>query len=130
MAGPSQPFSTQGENIIIAAMVVGLVALLIAGFAVFGAPLPALLAPVPLALFCWTGVRKDLRHVRRHGWNAADGSDGPDGGGGGPRPPEPAPEGPSGGDGEQFDWDAFLAEFRDHVDRQPVDVNVDRQPVA
>jgi len=111
--------SSQGENVIIAGMAVGLLGLLIAGFAAFGAPVAVLLGPMPVMLFIFAGVRKDLRHVRTHGWNVAGDSDGPNGGGGRrPGPSEPAPQGPSGG--EEFDWDAFVTQFWDHVDRQPV----------
>lgn len=111
--------SAQGENVIIAGMAAGLLGLLIAGFGAFGAPVGVLLGPAPLILFIYVGVRKDLLHVRRYGWNVAGGSDGPNHGGGGrPGPREPAPQDPSGG--EQFDWDAFATQFWDHVDRQPV----------
>ena len=61
--------SPQGENVIIAMIGVVLLLVLIAGFVPFGAPVAAVLAPVPLILFIFGGVRKDLRHVRRHGWN-------------------------------------------------------------
>ena len=115
--------SAQGENVAMAAMAAGLVGLLIAGFAAFGAPVVAMIAPLPLILLCFGFVRQDLRHVHRHGWNAAGGSDGSDGEGdgrgGGPGKDEPAPPGPSGG-GEQFDWDAFVSQFWEHVERQPV----------
>jgi hypothetical protein len=111
--------SPQGENVIIAMIGVVLLLVLIAGFVPFGAPVAAVLAPVPLILFIFGGVRKDLRHVRRHGWNVVRGSDGPNGGGGRPTPDTPTPQGPS-GDGERFDWDAFTTQFWEHVDHQPV----------
>ena len=111
--------SAEGENVIMATMAAGLLGILIAGFVVFGAPVAVFLAPLPLILLCFGAVRKDLRHVRRHGWNVVGGSDEPNGEGRRPGPPEPAPQGPSGG-GEQFDWDVFVIQFWDHVDRQPV----------
>lgn len=113
--------SAQGENVAMATMAAGLVGFLIAGLAAFGAPLAVLVAPLPLLVLCFGAVRKDLRHVRRHGWNTGRAGDDPDGegGGGGPARPDPAPPAPS-GEGEQFDWDAFVTQFWEHVDRQPV----------
>ncbi|MGB9182506.1 MAG: hypothetical protein WCB67_00440 [Solirubrobacteraceae bacterium] len=98
-------------------MAAGLLGVFVLGFAMVGAPLPALLPPVVLILVCVAVVRNDVLHVRRHGWGTR-GTDGPNG----PShqgPQEPTPHGPS-GDGEQFDWDAFATQFRDHVERQPV----------
>lgn len=114
---PPQLLSAHGEKVILAAMPVGLLSVLILGFAVLGAPLAALLVPVPLMLLCIAAVRKDLRHVRRHGWSSGgDGSNG-DGRSGGPDEPiSPVPP----GDGGDFDWDAFVVQFWDQVDRQPV----------
>lgn len=111
--------SNQGENVITALMGVGLLSLLSAGFGVFGAPVMVLLAPAPLILVCLAAVRKDLRHVRTHGWNTPGGSEDPNDDGGRPGPDEPTPQGPS-SDGEQFDWDGFLRQFWEQVDRQPV----------
>lgn len=111
--------STQGDNVIIAIMGAGLVILLMGGFVLFRAPVAAVLAPVPLVLLCFGAVRKDLRHVRRHGWNVDGDSDGPEDERRRPGPDEPGPQGPSGG-GEQSDWETFVTQFWDHVDRRPV----------
>lgn len=100
-------------------MPVVLLSVLTLGFAALRAPLPTLLLPVPLILLCIVAVRKDLLHVRRFGWSSAGGSNGSNGDGRRPGPDEPAPSAPSGG-GEQLDWDAFVVQFWDHVERQPV----------
>jgi hypothetical protein len=118
--------SAQGEKVIILGMAIGLLGLLALGFAAVSAPVSALLPPFVLALLCVAAVRKDLRHVLRHGWSTR-GTDGPNGESR-EGPHEPIPQGPS-GDGEQFDWDAFSSQFWDHVERQPV-VHSERQPVA
>ncbi|MGH2869289.1 MAG: hypothetical protein ACRDNK_17220 [Solirubrobacteraceae bacterium] len=117
MPRPPQLLSSQGEKVIIAGMAAGLLGLFVLGFAVVGAPAPALLPPVVLILLCVSAASSDVLHVRRHGWGT-HGTDGPNGQSG-QDPHEPAPQGPPGG-GEQFDWDAFATQFRDHVERQPV----------
>lgn len=119
MRRPPQLLSDQGEKVIIAGMAAGLLSLLCLGFALVGAPPSALLVPVPLILLCLAAVHEDLSHVRRHGWSGGGGSDGSNGGGQRDGPPRPFPPGPS-GPGEQFDWDAFVTQFWEHVERQPV----------
>jgi hypothetical protein len=110
--------SAQGEKVIIFGMVIGLLGFLSLGFAAVGAPVSALMLTALLILVCLVAVRRDLLHVRRHGWGDGRGADGPNGQSRhGPR--EPTPPGPS-GDGEQFDWDAFVTQFWEHVDREPV----------
>ncbi len=99
-------------------MPVGLLGVLILGFAVLSAPPAALLGPVPVILLCIVAVRKDLRHVRRYGWGSSS-SGGSNGEGRPGGPTEPLPPAPS-GDGDEFDWDAFVVQFRDHAERQPV----------
>jgi len=107
--------SAQGEKVIISAMGIGLLSLLVLGFVILAAPVPARFVPV---ILLWVAaVRGDVLHVRKHGWGIR-GSDGPDGDGG-RHPSEPTPPAPS-GDGEQFDWDAFVTQFWEHVDRAPV----------
>lgn len=108
--------SAQGEKVVIAAMPVVLLSLLILGFAALRAPVAALIVPVPLILLCIAAVRKDLGHVLRHGWSGGGGGPGGGGRGGVPQPGSPLPP----GDGEQFDWDAFVDQFWDHVEREPV----------
>lgn len=114
---PPQLLSNPGEKVILAGVAAAFLSVLIFGFAILRAPTFAELLPASLVLLFLISARKDFIHVRRHGWGDG-GNDGPGGGGlSGPR--EPVPSGPP-GDGEQFDWDAFTVQFRDHVERQPV----------
>ncbi len=98
-------------------MGIGLLSILVLGWVILGAPVTALLVPVPIILLWVAAARKDLLHVRKHGWGTS-GSDGANGDGG-RHPSDPTPPAPS-GDGEQFDWDSFVTQFREHVDRTPV----------
>ncbi len=98
-------------------MGIGLLSLLVLGFVILGAPVPARFVPVPIILLWVAAARNDLLHVRKHGWGTG-GSDGPNGDGG-RHPSEPTPPAPS-GDGEPFDWDAFATQFQEHVDSTPV----------
>lgn len=104
---------------VIASLSVGLLGVLLLGFAVVRAPLAPLLVPVLLIALCVIAVRNDVLHVRRHGWSDGSGSDGSDGEGRRGGPDEPDPPIPS-GDGDRFDWDAFELQFQEHVDREPV----------
>lgn len=104
-------------------MPVFMLCLLILGFAALGAPVVVLLAPTPMILLCVGIVRKDLRHVLEHG--LGDSGDGSGGEGRGGLPAPVSPLGPS--DGEQFDWDAFVVQFWDHVEREPA---AELEPVA
>jgi hypothetical protein len=111
--------STHGEKVILLAMATGLLGMLVIGFAVLGAPVAMLLFPVLLILLSFMAVRGDVAHVRRFGWSVAGDTDDPSPGGGPDGPQQPGPVDPT-GSGEQFDWDAFVIQFWEHVDRQPV----------
>jgi hypothetical protein len=110
--------SAQGEKVIVFAIVAGLLSVLSVGFATLRAPVSALALPVVLILVSIVAVRRDLRHVHRHGWSDSRGPDGSDGqspqDSGPPDPPSPS------GDGVEFDWDAFVTQFWEHLDREPV----------
>ncbi len=115
---PPQLLSLEGEKVIISGIAVGLLTVLVIGFATLRAPILPLLVPVPLILLAIFAVRKDLGHVRRYGWGTT-GGEGPNSDGGIHKTDEPPPPGPS-GDGEQFDWEGFVTQFWEHVDREPV----------
>jgi hypothetical protein len=119
---PQPTLSSQAEKVILAGSAAGLLALLAFAFLVAGAPVAIALTPVALVAALTAAVGRDLRHVARHGWYrgpGANGSDGPDGDG---NPHEPNPQLPS-GDTAELDWDGFVADFWEYVERE-------RQPVG
>ena len=91
------------------------------GFLATGAPVVIALGPIALvvALTAWT--RGDLRHVARYGWHHGPGADGPSGRDPGD-PLDPDPQGPS-GDTIDPEWDHFISQFWEHVERE-------REPVG
>ncbi|HWE11532.1 MAG TPA: hypothetical protein VG325_19450 [Solirubrobacteraceae bacterium] len=122
MSHPHPALSPQGEKVVICGFSAGILAFLALGFGVLGAPVPIALVPFVLAVGLVTAVHADVHHVRRHGWHG--GPEGPTGHGPCEDPPEPTPPGPS-GDELVVDWDSFVAQFWDHVERPD---HVERQP--
>ncbi len=110
-------------KVLVTGFVAALMTLLALGFLATGAPVRIALVPLVLVIAVALLARRDLRHVNRHGWYqgpGADGSSGEDPG----SPRDPNPEGPS-GDAIDPEWDRFVSEFWDHVERQN-----ERQPVG
>jgi len=114
---PQPTLSHQAEKVIISGSAAGLLTLLTFAFVVAGAPVLIALAPVALVGALTIAVGRDLRHVARHGWYSPRGADGSSGGDGGGDPREPNPQLPS-GDMAELDWDRFVADFWEHVERE------------
>lgn len=114
---PQPTLSPQAEKVIISGSAAGLLALLSFAFLVAGAPvviagLPCALVGALMLLF-----GRDLRHVARHGWYILPGADGSSGRDGDGDPREPTPQLPS-GDAAEPDWDRFVSDFWEHVERE------------
>ena len=118
---PHPLLTPQAEKVLLFGFGAGLLTVLAAGFVATGAPVLIALGPFVLvvALTAWT--RADLRHVAQHGWHQGPGADGPSGRDPGD-PQDPNPQGPS-GDVLEPEWDRFVSQFWEHVER-------DRQPVG
>ncbi len=114
---PQPTLSPQAEKVIISGSAAGLLALLSFAFVVAGAPAVIALLPFALAAALTAAVGRDLRHVARYGWYRGPGADGSSGrdGDGGPR--EPNPQLPS-GDMADAEWDRFVSQFWEHVERE------------
>lgn len=119
---PTPLLTPQAVKVLLAGFISGLMTLLAFGFLATGAPVWIALVPLVLIIGVAAWARRDLRHVARHGWHYGPG-DGPFG-----RDPEdpldPNSHGPS-GDVIDPEWDRFVSEFWDHVERQN-----EREPVG
>jgi hypothetical protein len=113
---PQPILSPQGEKVMVSGFAGGLLALLALGFAVAGAPVAIAAVPVALVVALAAAVGRDLRHVVRFGWHID-----PGGAGGPGRDPDdpraPSPHGPS-GDAADAEWDRFVSQFWEHVERE------------
>jgi hypothetical protein len=112
---PQPTLSPEGEKVLVCGFVAGILGFLALGFGVLGAPVPIALVPFALTVALIVAMRGSVRHVRRHGWNG--GADGPSGRDRREGPPQPTPPGPS-GDAEPVEWDRFVTQFWDHVERE------------
>lgn len=117
MSHPPATLSPEGEKVIISSFAAGLLALLALGFLLTGAPAAMALVPLVLVTMLATAINGDLRYVARHGWRRRPGADGSsgDGGPGGPGEPDP-PLLP--GDVTDPEWNRFVTEFWEHVERE------------
>lgn len=110
-------------KVLLTGFVAALMTLLALGFLATGAPARIALVPlgmiIAVALLAW----RDLRHVNRHGWYKGSGGGSSSGENPGD-PRDPNPQGPS-GDAIDPEWDRFVSEFWDHVEREN-----ERQPVG
>jgi hypothetical protein len=122
---PTPLLTPQAVKVLLTGFVAGLMTLLALGFLATGAPVRIALVPLVLIIAVALRARRDLRHVTRHGWYkgpGADGSSGQDPG----DPRVPSPQGPS-GDMTDPDWDRFVSQFWEHVEREP---DPEREPVG
>jgi hypothetical protein len=114
MPDATDPLSPQAERVLAAAISAGLLAFLELGLAVLSAPALMLLWPAAIVAGAVVAVRRDLVHVRRHGWWKRGG--GPDGSG--PDTPGPVGPGDPSGGAQPFEWERFQSEFWEHVEVQ------------
>lgn len=114
---PQPTLSPQAEKVIISGFIAGLLAML--GFALFvaGAPVEIALAPFALGAALAAVIGRAMRYVIRHGWYNPPGSDGSSGPGGSGGPREPSPHLPSGDTLDPQEWDRFVSQFWEHVER-------------
>lgn len=112
---PHPLLSKQAEKVLLSGFVAGLMAVLACGFLATGAPVLIAAGPLVLVFVLAAWARRDLRHVARYGWHrgpGSDGSSGPDA----DHPRDPTPQGPA-GDVADAEWDRFVSQFWEHVDR-------------
>jgi hypothetical protein len=115
MQDVTDPFSHEAQRVLAAAMVAGLLMILDSGLLVLGAPLAMLIWPVLVAAGAMLLVRREIRHVRRHGWWSP--GEEPGGSGRGDGPDEPLSPGPS-GEPLPTDWERFESQFWEQVEAQ------------
>lgn len=109
--------SPQAVKVIVAGFAAGLLGILGPAFVVAGAPMSIMLALFALLAALAAAVGRHLRHVTRHGWYLPPGADGSSGPGGTSGPRGPNPQLPS-GDVIDPDWDDFVSQFWEHVERE------------
>jgi hypothetical protein len=113
---PTPLLTPQAVKVLLFGFTAGIMAVLAFGFLATGAPVWIALGPLALVIFVAAWTHRDLRHVARYGWQYGPGTDGPSGDDPeGPRGPNP--QSPS-GDMIDPEWDRFVSEFWDHVERQ------------